>query len=85
MDSAQFENFLHGDRINFSDYKSTSLEYSQHLDRIDPLRHFRREFLIPSKADLKDPHPEAKPVSEQNGLSCLVWRKQEAEWMRSAD
>jgi len=79
MDSAQFNNFLRGDRISFSNSKSTSLEYAQHLDSIDPLRHFRDEFLVPSKADLKDPHPEWKPISELNGSpSCSS--KQEAGW-----
>ena len=67
MDSAQFNNFLQGHRISFSDSKSTSLEYAQRLDITDPLRHYRDEFLSPSKADLKDPHPEAKPTSELNG------------------
>jgi hypothetical protein len=30
-----------------------SKEYARKLDEEDPLRHFRDEFLIPSKADLK--------------------------------
>jgi kynureninase len=28
-------------------------EYAQFLDERDPLRHFREEFIIPSKKDLK--------------------------------
>jgi kynureninase len=67
MDSAQFDCFLNGDRIAFSDSKSTSLQYARHLDSTDTLANFRNEFLIPSKADLKDPHPETKPVDAQNG------------------
>ena len=30
-----------------------SREYAEELDRKDPLRDFRNEFLIPTKADLK--------------------------------
>lgn len=30
-----------------------SLEYAQRLDKQDPLRHLREQFIIPSKADLK--------------------------------
>lgn len=71
MDSTQFDSFLRGDRISFADSKSTSLEYARSLDAADPLAHFRSEFLIPSKADLKDAHPEANPINEQNGTSSL--------------
>ena len=47
--------------------EADSLEHARQLDAVDPLRRFRDEFLIPSKADLVDPHPEAKPLSRQNG------------------
>ena len=30
-----------------------SIEYAQRLDKQDPLRHLREQFIIPSKADLK--------------------------------
>ncbi|MCJ1386260.1 Kynureninase (L-kynurenine hydrolase) [Xylographa soralifera] len=49
-----------------------SREYAEGLDRKDPLRHFRNEFLIPTKADLKsrtlatsprqDPGPEEPSI-----------------------
>jgi kynureninase len=67
MDKSQFFHFLHGDRISFADFKTTTREFAKELDSTDALAHFRNEFLIPSKADLKDPHPEGKPISEQNG------------------
>jgi len=30
-----------------------SIEYARRLDKQDPLRHLREQFIIPSKADLK--------------------------------
>lgn len=69
MDSAEFTQFLHGDRIELAKHKSTSLKFAQHLDSTDPLAHFRDEFLIPSKADLREEHPEQKPLEAQNGTS----------------
>lgn len=35
------------------DIRAYKLEYAQALDAQDPLRHFRDEFIIPSKQDLK--------------------------------
>lgn len=35
------------------DIRAYSKEYAESLDARDPLRHFRDEFIIPSKADLK--------------------------------
>lgn len=35
------------------DPKAYQKEYAQSLDSVDPLRHFREEFIIPSKKDLK--------------------------------
>ncbi|KAI5853063.1 pyridoxal phosphate-dependent transferase [Morchella snyderi] len=66
MDSKQLKSFVNGHRISFTESKSSNREYAQHLDSTDPLARFRAEFLIPSKADLRDPHPEAKPATEQN-------------------
>ncbi|KAI5815212.1 pyridoxal phosphate-dependent transferase [Pyronema omphalodes] len=48
---------------------ATDLNFAREQDSKDPLRKFRNEFCIPSKAELKDPHPEAKSVSEQNDPS----------------
>jgi kynureninase len=42
------------------------------LDDNDPLTRLRDEFLIPSKADLQEEHPEAKPLSEQNGIGRIL-------------
>lgn len=67
MDSTQLDGFIHGERITFEESKSSSKEYAARLDAQDKLAHFRNEFLIPSKADLKDPHPETKPIDQQNG------------------
>lgn len=67
MDSSEFTQFLHGDRVPLAPHKSTSLEFAQHLDATDPLAHFRNEYLIPSKSDLQEEHPEEKPLSAQNG------------------
>jgi len=69
MDSAQLDQFIHGKRITFDDSKSSAREFARHLDASDPLASFRKEFLIPSKADLRDPHPEIKPVDQCNGRS----------------
>lgn len=73
MDSAQLSDFVHGKRITFDADRSSTREYARHMDSIDPLRESRNEFLIPAKADLKDPHPEAKPLEAQNDPSdpCL--------------
>lgn len=68
MDAKQLKSFVNGHRISFTESKSSNREYAQHLDSTDPLARFRAEFLIPSKADLRDPHPEAKPAAEQNGI-----------------
>lgn len=68
MDSAQLSDFVHGKRITFDADRSSTREYARHMDSIDPLRESRNEFLIPAKADLKDPHPEAKPLEAQNGI-----------------
>lgn len=35
------------------DIRAFSREYAESLDATDSLRHFRDEFIIPSKADLK--------------------------------
>ena len=35
------------------DVDISTREYAEHLDEQDPLKHFRNEFLVPSKADLK--------------------------------
>lgn len=35
------------------DIRAYKREYAEALDSQDPLRHFREEFIIPSKADLK--------------------------------
>ena len=41
----------HDKPIQFED--DLSKEYALRLDREDPLRHFREEFVIPTKADLR--------------------------------
>jgi hypothetical protein len=68
MDSAQFNDFLRGDRIIFNSPNSTELEYAQKLDAVDPLRRYRDEFLVPSKSDLKDAHSEKKDLDKQNSF-----------------
>lgn len=73
MDAKQLKSFVNGHRISFTESKSSNREYAQHLDSTDPLARFRAEFLIPSKADLRDPHPEAKPAAEQNGIPSLSY------------
>ena len=41
------------DLFNYSqDDNSCSLEYARALDEVDPLRHLRDEFIIPTKRDL---------------------------------
>lgn len=69
MDATQLGEFVHGKRVTFEESKSSTREYAAHLDSQDKLAHFRSEFLIPSKADLKDPHPEAKSADQRNGSS----------------
>lgn len=69
MDAAQLNELIHGKRITFEESKSSTKEYAAYLDSQDKLAHFKKEFLIPSKADLKDPHPEAKSADQQNGSS----------------
>ncbi|KAG0637445.1 pyridoxal phosphate-dependent transferase [Tuber brumale] len=75
MDSAQLYQFIHGRRIHFDDSRSSTREFARHLDASDPLAGFRKEFLIPSKADLKDPHPETKPMDQCNDPSdpCIYF------------
>lgn len=41
------------ERLYPDDPETYTLEYARSLDAKDPLRHFREEFIIPSKADLK--------------------------------
>lgn len=67
MDATQLDGFIHGKRTRFEESESSTKEYAAHMDATDPLARFRNEFLIPSKADLKDPHPEEKPADQQNG------------------
>lgn len=67
MDTAQLNGFVHGKRVTFEDSKASTKEYAARLDSQDRLAHYRNEFLIPSKADLKDPHPEAKSADQRNG------------------
>ncbi|TGZ84678.1 kynureninase [Ascodesmis nigricans] len=69
MDAAQFKQFLAGERIT-TDGAGT-LEHARQLDAKDPLRHFRSEFLIPTKKSLKDPNPQhANPSAEQCLYLC---------------
>lgn len=67
MDADQLNGFVHGKGITPGEFGPSTKEYAARLDSQDKLSHFRSEFLIPSKADLKDPHPETKPVDQQNG------------------
>lgn len=67
MDITQLSGFIHGKRITFEESNSNTKEYAAYLDSQDKLAHFKTEFLIPSKADLKDPHPEAKSTDQLNG------------------
>ena len=68
MNSTQLGQFVSGRRITLDESRSSTRDYACHLDSDDPLSGFRQEFLIPSKSDLEDPHPEAKPVEELNGI-----------------
>ena len=74
MPSPTFEKLLQSERVKDVNVDRTSLEFAEHLDATDPLRRFRNEFFIPSKADLKDQHPEAKPLEQQNGSPTLSSR-----------
>jgi kynureninase len=71
MNSNQLDQFVHGKRITLDESKSSTRDYACHLDSIDPLSGFRKEFLIPSKSDLEDPHPEAKPTEKLNGIAYV--------------
>ncbi|KAI5782736.1 pyridoxal phosphate-dependent transferase [Geopyxis carbonaria] len=53
MDASQLDSFVHGHRVDLSTEKPATREYAQSLDKKDALAHFRDEFLIPSKADLR--------------------------------
>src|SRR6266498_3121664 len=44
----------HGPPLDYKDdIRAYKKEYAQSLDKQNPLRHLREEFIIPSKADLK--------------------------------
>ncbi|KAL7268794.1 Kynureninase (L-kynurenine hydrolase) [Rhizina undulata] len=69
MDSNELSHFVKGDRISFDSSKASTRSFAEYLDLTDTLSKFRSEFLIPSKADLKDAHPESKPLEQQNDSS----------------
>jgi kynureninase len=58
---------LHSKRLSFEADNASTKSFAEQMDAVDPLFHFRSEYCIPSKSDLKDPHPEAKIPEEQNG------------------
>lgn len=67
MNAPQLDEFVHGKRITFQESRSSTKEYAAHLDSQDKLAHFKAQFLTPSKANLKDPQPQIKPIDQQNG------------------
>jgi kynureninase len=57
----------HGPPLDFKDdIRAYKKEYAQSLDKQDPLRHLRDEFIIPSKADLK-----RKTLKPSGGLQSV--------------
>lgn len=58
MDISHLQKVMHGMAISYDDNKASTKEYAALLDKQDSLAHFRDEFLIPTKGDLRDPDEE---------------------------
>ena len=58
----------HGPPLSYhDDVRANTREYAEALDSQDPLRHFRDEFIIPSKKDLK-----RKTLAADEGMFFFV-------------